>query len=247
MSVDLFYESCAGTSSATRLPGIATLLLLASPMAIYLSRCGIIRAMSTKYGRTRVSSKALIRRLDASDVPAVLTLLHEIPSLYPNGAEWLPARLDCALRGDARCSLASLGNDIVGVTIESPKAHNRVKLSTIFVAPPARRKGIGSTLLASCISRWVRNGIQSAHVTVAAARSATLDPILRANGFRFETLKRNLYGAGRDELIYAWAAQRSATAKPWTLPREQSTKPGEIQRVYPVKKLEAKAPQVFST
>lgn len=138
---------------------------------------------------------------DRCSVTELLTLL---PHLYPNGYFWLTRRLDDALSGRARCTLAKSRYGIVGVTIETPKGRNRTKLSTIYVRPSFRGLGVGTRLLEACLDRWVRSEVRSAYVTVEEGRSILLRPLLTGFGFRFQALERNRYGTDRNEVVFDW-------------------------------------------
>jgi N-acetylglutamate synthase-like GNAT family acetyltransferase len=167
------------------------------------------------------SDHAAKRRLEICLVPftsgdrsQVTGLLRDVPALYPNGARWLERRLDDALDGKARVMLARAGSNAVGVTIETPKGKNRIKLSTILVDENARGYGVGSRLLASCIDSWNQSGIEEAIVTARVSRAPQLTPLLSRLGFHCISVLPNRYGELNDEAVFRWTPDSHSSACP---------------------------------
>jgi ribosomal protein S18 acetylase RimI-like enzyme len=140
----------------------------------------------------------------SGDRSHVTGLLKDLPQLYPSGGKWLERRLDDALDGKARVTLARAGSNAIGVTIETPKGKNRIKLSTILVGENVRGYGVGSRLLTSCIDSWSRSGIEEAIVTVRVNRAPQLAPLLSRLGFNCIGIERNRYGELNDEAVFKW-------------------------------------------
>jgi ribosomal protein S18 acetylase RimI-like enzyme len=150
----------------------------------------------------------------SGDRSHVTSLLKELPQLYPNGGKWLECRLDDALDGKARVTLARAGSNAIGITIETPKGKNRIKLSTILVDQNARGYGVGSRLLTSCIGSWNRSGIEEAIVTVRVNRAPQLVPLLSRLGFKCIGIDSNRYGELNDEAVFKWTPDWHSSACP---------------------------------
>lgn len=150
-----------------------------------------------------------IRPYHESDRADVFSLLADLPLFYPDALSWLDQRLRDVLAGRARCTLALFRSSVVGITIETPKQPRRLKLSTFFVHPNCRRRGIGSCLLATCQQRWVRDQLEHVYITVPAAATADMLPLLERFGFQVTSVERNLYGPGLDEVILYWRPHSS--------------------------------------
>src|SRR5205823_3199707 len=138
-------------------------------------------------GGERPSSPRLtirLRPLAAIDGrQVVLALGAAIDGLYPHGGEWLEERLRAVAEGKAWGQAATWGPRIVGVAIETPKGRKRMKLSTLWVAPTWRGRGIGRALSERVISGWLRRGVEEAHLTVDNSRSESLVRTLTPLGF----------------------------------------------------------------
>jgi GNAT superfamily N-acetyltransferase len=127
---------------------------------------------------------------------------------YPGGHQWLAARLDDVQDGRARANLAFTGRSLIGVAIETPKAHGAVKLSTLWVAPAARSHGVGSALIDSCVSYWLTAGTPRSWVTVGAAARMPLTRVLCARGFTQTAVEPHRYGPGRHEWVLHWTPEQ---------------------------------------
>jgi GNAT superfamily N-acetyltransferase len=160
----------------------------------------------TKTAKTPVSPSddVLIRSYRVSDREEVRSLLTDFPLLYPNNQEWLDRRLWEAVRGTAICRVAEQDGQLVGVTVLTPKAEGKVKLSTIFVGASARRKGIGTKLLDVARRDWIARRAEMVWVTVAHERLPSLCPLLSRHQFRFRCIDLARYGPSRDEAVFVW-------------------------------------------
>lgn len=151
-----------------------------------------------------LDTNMLMRSMDALDVPAVRSLLTDLPRDYPNADAWLPRRLQDCLAGRARCTVAAIRDDVVGVTILTPKAI-ATKLSTIYVRPDFRRSGIGSRLLDHVLrdyETWVPGRARGdLYVTVAEHTWSQLEGLLSSRGFTRTAFERDRYGRGRHEIV----------------------------------------------
>jgi GNAT superfamily N-acetyltransferase len=135
-----------------------------------------------------------------------MELLKFLPQLYPNADAWLEQRLTDVERGIARCTVAILPDrrGLIGVTIETPKPANSLKLSTIYVCEQYQRNGVGAALLRRARRQWIAARLQAVHVTVDAGRRHLLEPLLLSNGFDLTAIDRDRYTVGRDELVFHW-------------------------------------------
>jgi hypothetical protein len=147
-----------------------------------------------------ISLRPFCRR-DRADV---FRLLSGLPLLYPKSEVWLDKRLDDVLSGKAKCTLAELGTTPVGLTIETPKGGQKLKLCTIFVDPKFRNMQIGTLLVRDCLKHWIRNEVTQAHVTVDAGKSQYLVPFFSRFAFDLICTEHNRYGTDRDEHILVW-------------------------------------------
>jgi len=145
-----------------------------------------------------------LRPFQRRDRVALFRLLDFLPDLYPNGQEWLDRKLNDVLDGKAYCTLLGTSGGLLGVTIETPKGSKRVKLSTIYVHPIARRRRSGVRLLQSCVRNWESRGYDQASVTVDLGRCATLSPLLINHGFNHTLTLPDRYGPNRDEAVFEW-------------------------------------------
>jgi len=145
-----------------------------------------------------------LRPYTDQDRQRVFALLSELPSLYPGGGAWLEKRLGDVRSQKAFCTLAVSAFGPVGVTIETPKGANALKLSTIFVAGSSRRLGVGSLLLGRCVRRWLATKVKHVHVTVDQRRATSLMPLLESSGFECAGVEYDRYGPGRNEVIFRW-------------------------------------------
>ena len=139
-----------------------------------------------------------------SDRARVFQLLLALPSLYPGASDWLDRRLEDTLSRKAICRLAFDKQQPVGISIETPKAKRRTKLSTLYVAPRYRGLGVATGLMAAMQWRWHLDDIERADLTVDTCRAHQFLPLLERFGFKPMTIERDRYGEGRDELIVSW-------------------------------------------
>ena len=127
-----------------------------------------------------------------------------VDDLYPNGREKLMAKLllNTALRDNS--FVVALDGEIVAYAAETPKANQRLKLSTFWVREDMRRRGIGRRLIELMVPRWREAGLAECYVTVRLGREQELLALLSKYGFSFGEVVPNLYGPGRDEVVLKW-------------------------------------------
>jgi len=142
------------------------------------------------------------------DEPYVLDLLGGLSQLYPGADRWLGDRLKDAERGQANVTLVELDDNIAAVLIETPKSKTRLKLSTIYVAPRFRRRGVAGQLLALAQERWRQQGRDEVYVTVPAENRDWLMPMLLRRGFVPEAVLPEKYGPDRNEVVFVWRRRR---------------------------------------
>jgi len=172
------------------------------------------RGSSTGRNGAGVSTLPTItfRPFSPSDRADVISLLTDLPALYPKGARWLQRRLDDVVEGRARCTLAVCHTAILGATIETPKGRKHMKLSTIFVRPTLRRCGVGSLLMDDCRRRWELSDLDEVIVTVALTRLREVAPLFRRTGFEMLAVEQARYGDERDEAVLRWCGARQLTS-----------------------------------
>ena len=155
---------------AGKLKGLVSIFM---PSEVRSSALGVgapTGGLIPSFGLPNSARRISVRNYQHDDKVAVRDLLVEIPTIYPGGLAWLERRLDDVEQRKAQCMVALDRNVLVGVTIDSPKGRFQSKLSTIYVADQFRRKGVGSLLLASCVTQWIRKDIERVHVTVDERR-----------------------------------------------------------------------------
>jgi GNAT superfamily N-acetyltransferase len=152
--------------------------------------------------KTSSASDLQIRGYLPADRAAVTQLLGFLPTLYPEGQQWLQRKLDEVEQRGASCVLAISGPAVGGILIDSPKGRRARKISTLFIAKTFENKGLGSRLFSNREARWLRAGIDQVHITVAACRLSTIEPFLIRKGFRLAATLPERYGPCRDEIVY---------------------------------------------
>jgi ribosomal protein S18 acetylase RimI-like enzyme len=162
----------------------------------------------------------LLRGIGSKDAPPAYGLLrpcHEVdrPVIeqdltstllrsYPRADRWLSHRLEDVLEGSADAYLARDLRGLQAIAIETPKAHGKLKLSTIWVAERARRKGLGTRLLQECRNRWLERGLDEVWITVSPLAFSAVSPLLFAHDFRLTAVAKERYEKGRPEAIFTW-------------------------------------------
>ena len=164
--------------------------------------------------RERPKVQVKYRPFAIRDRDAVLRLLADLTMSYPESTQWLDRRLSDVLERRARCTLAMRFDCPIGVSIETPKAENSIKLSTLYVAPEWRGLGIGSHLLALARSKWLREGVGRVYVTIDATRLTTVGRFFKAKGWVIEGEVSDRYGPGRAEIVMAWRRAWKCTGAP---------------------------------
>lgn len=147
--------------------------------------------------RGRPQSRDLIH----DDLRRVQSLLAVLPHLYPAGDTWLDRRLDDVLAGRARCTLVEVDNVVAGVAIETPKAFDRIKLSTFLIAEEYRNAGVGGSLIRFLHGRWVHDAVGQVHVTVAEHHHDQVRRAFAPVGFLTVAHEVDRYGPGRNEYV----------------------------------------------
>src|SRR5947207_1925570 len=98
-----------------------------------------------------------LRPLYRSDVKRAVRLLSPtLDRLYPKGALLFERRLGEVLVGKAFSTLVCVNGRVVGMATEVPKGDHRLKISTLWIHPQVRRKGLGFLLAGFLIQRWLR-------------------------------------------------------------------------------------------
>jgi len=153
------------------------------------------------------SHPVVVRPILAQDLSPLLASVGPlVDDLYPRGAEKLLQRLESALNGYANATVAAslLTGRPLGLASEASKGRAAAKLSTFWVHPVMRRRGIGHRLLDARICNWQRNELERVVVTVRAERAGELEALFLPRGFVRIANDRARYGVGRDEVVLEW-------------------------------------------
>jgi len=145
-----------------------------------------------------------IRSYAREDRASLIALLWELPLWYPRGLHWLQARLTDVEHGAASATIAVAHGATVGVIIDTPKAQDRGKLSTLYVAPGSRRRGLAGQLLQIRECSWIEQGLRTVSCTLPWPQGAATYRFLAGYGFTSVALARQRYGPRRDELVVTW-------------------------------------------
>jgi GNAT superfamily N-acetyltransferase len=150
--------------------------------------------------------EGFIRPYSRIEKPSVFRLLSFLPEVYPSGHVWLDNRLDEISKGVGTCLVISTRCGIGGIAIQTPKGSRRVKLSTFYLHPSLRGRGLGTQLLLECISGWKRSNVSESIVTVSSERLEMLSPLFYQHGFSEISRVKEKYRIGTDEVILRWRA-----------------------------------------
>jgi ribosomal protein S18 acetylase RimI-like enzyme len=135
-----------------------------------------------------------------------------LANAYPGGDQWLSQRLDDIEDGRASARLIDAGSVLAAVAIETPKLPGQVKLSTLWVEPDLRGRGLGHELLRHCTARWAAAGICKAWITANPDAVNAVGALVVRHGFALTARERDRYGPGRDEWVFHWTSNRSVSA-----------------------------------
>lgn len=135
-----------------------------------------------------------------------------VDELYPQGAAKLLARLEDSINGYATAHVAVSRRSTTPLALASEVAKGKraTKLSTFWVDPKARRRGIGAQLLDNRIATWLRSGQERVVVTVCESRAAELQSLFVPRGFERLALDLHRYGPDRGEVVLQWRPPVSA-------------------------------------
>ena len=131
-------------------------------------------------------------------------LLPVIANSYPRAEGWLQGRLDDVLEGKADCFLARDAIGLRGVVIQTPKGRDRLKLSTIWVAPRARGQGLGKALVERCHETWHQRETREVWVTAGREAIESVERVLRPYGFVPSAYHPDRYREGHIETVLCW-------------------------------------------
>lgn len=147
-----------------------------------------------------------VRPILARDLaPLMSTVGLVVDLLYPQGASKLLHRLESALNGYATAHVVAAPNTRpVALAAETAKESRNVKLSTFWVHPSMRQKGIGGLLLDNRIKEWTLSERDGAVVTVRECRASDLERLFIPRGFSRIATEIDKYGEGQNEVILKW-------------------------------------------
>lgn len=148
-----------------------------------------------------------VRRLRARDVGLLMPQIGGlVEALYPQGGARLLNRLEDAVAGYATAYVVDDGTGCpIALAAQVEKGRGTAKLSTFWVSPFRRRRGVGTALLNSIVSHWQRLEYDQTHVTVRLSRSLELESLLRPAGFNHLGIAQHRYGESQHELVLGWS------------------------------------------
>jgi ribosomal protein S18 acetylase RimI-like enzyme len=177
---------------------------------------------SSNFGYATASDFAyggfLVRPLVRADLPILVsTLGPTIEALYPNGLDSMYERLNRSLDGRGFSMVASSSSSPhvpIALSSEIDKGCRRVKLSTFWVSPNYRKRGVGRRLLEHRIISWLQADLESVHVTVRREREEELRGLMDKYGFRRVAIDLSRYGEAQDEVVLQWKPEWCALQMP---------------------------------
>jgi ribosomal protein S18 acetylase RimI-like enzyme len=166
---------------------------------------GVAPELGPRHATGSAENSSLVRWFKPPDRSQVVRLLSVLPTLYPGGSDWLQQRLDDSLLGRAACIVVKDAKDqsLSAVAIMTPKASGSVKLSTFYVAPERRHRGIGRLLLSVLLSSWRPQPQDEIYVTVAHHVEPAFRRLIEPAGFNKIAFEEDRYGKGRHEAVWS--------------------------------------------
>jgi ribosomal protein S18 acetylase RimI-like enzyme len=132
---------------------------------------------------------------------------------YPDGLDWLEGRLNDVNAGRAEMWRGGIGRRAWGYAIVTPKGRRHLKLSTFYIAPAVRGRGLGRQLFTALADDWLTRGIDEAWVTVDESDRSTC-AFFQATGFAPLPAGRCAYGQRFDRAYTFTVGALSLTGRP---------------------------------
>lgn len=150
------------------------------------------------------------RPLRVKDIRTILTQVGPLVTrLYPRGADLLLNRLEDAVEGYATATVMTNERDLpVAFAAETAKGKSIRKISTFWVSPFVRGRGVGASLLDTIVQSWRMRELDRTYVTVRLQRSEELDRLFSQAGFKQHAYAPDRYGSGQHELVLDWNPDR---------------------------------------
>jgi len=145
------------------------------------------------------STRPELRSFRSEQARQLEALLSDLPGLYPDAPEWLRKR--CAEKEGITIAWADA--QAVGAVILTVDDDNRMKISTLFVAPGFRRQGLGRELLTHAVTEFLSGSGSDLYITADESVSSQLFPLLQTYGFDIEERLSNRYRPGASEMVFA--------------------------------------------
>lgn len=148
-----------------------------------------------------------VRPVRANDLAHLMVRVGPlVEGLYPQGAAKLLARLEDSINGyaTAHVAVSRLSANPLALASEVAKGKRATKVSTFWVDPETRRRGVGAQLLDSRIEAWLRSGQERVVVTVRESRAVELQSLFVPRGFERLALDLHRYGQDRSEVVLQW-------------------------------------------
>jgi ribosomal-protein-alanine N-acetyltransferase len=139
----------------------------------------------------------IIRPAAAPDLPAIVALADAAET----AAHWTPAHFDRIFSAPGRVALVaeSPPGAIAGFLIASNLAPDW-EIENVVVAPSARRRGLGASLVAAVVARARAAGAGRIHLEVRASNTAALR-LYASAGFRQTGRRTGYYSAPAEDAL----------------------------------------------
>ena len=139
----------------------------------------------------------------------VLHFISPIESLYPNLSKWYEeVFVPGLIRRERSCLLAIENRELIGCVLLKKNAEEK-KISTLFVRPDYRKKGIGKTLLSMALND-LRTG---ASLSVSEENLSCMKPLLQEFNFSLSEVKEGFYRKGKKEYFFRQGENRIVSKK----------------------------------
>ena len=152
----------------------------------------------------------------------ILYLITPIESFYPNLSNWYRDKFIPGLFSKERGYILATENDeIVGCALLKKTAEEK-KISTLFVRPDYRKKGLGRKLLNMALKEL--GGASS--LTVSEECLPSMNSLLKQSGFSLFDVKTGLYRKGKKEYLFRQKEEKIVAKKRAIKPRTHTKTQG---------------------
>ena len=150
-----------------------------------------------------IESQAFTARFfEHTDSSAVIETLDFLPVLYPSGVSWLRKTLREISIGDANCVVITHNEELIAIAVGKPKSSMRYKVSTLYVKPEYRSRGLGDLLMRHMHSCASNSGARTIYITAAHTVAPLVERVAISNAMTCVVTQLNRYGQGRHETVF---------------------------------------------